>query len=172
MSKEERPLIFTDTESTGFSEDPNAQMFELSWAFETGPIRTLYFDVATPPNEFVDNLTKYTERGVADLPKASISQLREFMAETNDATIVAANPSHDKHFLVKEGLWKFHYRMLDVESYAMKALGTKYVPGMRDIYDTLRQKEYRLPEPDHSSAGDVATMRAAFLILRDFYPID
>lgn len=160
-----RELIFVDTESTGLADNPEAEMWELSWARRGGDIRTLWFGFKEVP-EFIDNLTKFTERGCAG-KRSEYFEFEEFLIAAKDNTIVAANPSHDKHFLVLSGLWNFHYRMLDVESYAMAALGLDYVPGMKDIYNELAPSIPDLVKPDHSSRNDVAAMRQCFLFMEE-----
>lgn len=159
-----RELIFVDTESTGLADQPDAEMFELSWARRDGDIKTLWFGKTEVP-PFIDNLTKFTERNFAGKLSTHF-EIQEFLVASKDATIVAANPAHDMWFIKLAGLWQFHYRMLDIESYAMAKLDLDYVPSMKNIYDELRPYT-QLPAPDHSSRGDVATMRHAFLFLEE-----
>lgn len=160
-------MIFVDTESTGLADDPNAEIFELTWATLEGEPNTLWFGLTEVP-EFIDGLTKFTERGCAG-KRSTNDEFLAFMKASDGNTMVAANPGHDKHFIQLAGLWNFHYRMLDIESYAMAKLWTEEVPGMKNIYDTLTENGYKLTEPDHSSRNDVLAMREAFLILRDEY---
>jgi hypothetical protein len=156
-----RELIFVDTESTGLADDPEAEIVELSWARRTGDVKTLYFGVTEVP-EFIDGLIKFTDRKISGL-NSPWNDFQEFLEVTDGQTMVAANPAHDKHFLQQAGLWRFHYRMLDIESYAYAKLGEfDDVPGMNSIYDTLVARGINLTEPDHTSRNDVLAMREAF----------
>lgn len=164
MSKEVRPLIYLDTESTGL--DPKTDsLWELAYAVGHGEIKSLYFGV-TEVNDFIDSLTKFRARGIDKKPHSSKSEFDEFLRVSKDATMVSANPSHDKAFLEAAGLFNFHYRMLDIESYAMHALNLDYVPGMKDIFDVLKEYGFDIPRPDHSAAGDTIAMRRMHDILR------
>lgn len=159
-----RKLFFVDVETTGLNPAEDL-LVELSYAPEHGEIKTLYFGVVTVP-QFIDDLTKFTERGVAKERPASQDELDEFLLETAGQTMVSANPKFDAGFLEANGLYNFGYRTLDIESYAMKAMRLDYVPGMADIHRELTGRGFVLPEPDHSSAGDVRSLMAAYQILK------
>lgn len=159
-----RKFVFVDTETTGLDSSSDS-LVELSYATLDSEIKTLYFGVTEVP-DFIDSLTKFYERGVDKQPEATMEQIDEFRNLLEDSTMVAANPSFDKGFLEEEQLWTAHYRMLDIESYAMARLGLEYVPSMIDIVDRLRAMGYSLTEPDHSSYNDVMAMREAYKIMR------
>lgn len=154
-------LIFVDTESTGLEDDVNAEIVELTWATIDSEPETLYFGVkAVPP--FIDNLIKFTERGIAGR-LSDYFAVERFLKASDGQTMVAANPSHDKHFIKQAGLWRFHYRMLDIESYAMAKLNLPEMPGMKTIYDEFENS--LTVEPDHTSRNDVLAMREMYSIL-------
>lgn len=159
-----REFIFVDAETTGLlpMED---ELVELTYAGLDDEPKTLYFGVMEVP-DFINTLIKFSERGIAGKlsPKYEID---EFQARSANQTMVAANPGFDESFLNVNGLWSFHYRKLDIESYAMKALKLDYVPGMKDVYDILRGKGYDITAPDHTSLNDVLCLRDAFKILRE-----
>lgn len=159
-----RELIFVDTESTGLASDPEAKLVELTWARRTGEPQTLWFGVKEVPG-FIDDLIGFTKRGISGRI-STYPEIERFLSVSSDSTMVAANPGHDKSFLERTGLWRFHYRMLDIESYAMAKLNLPQMPSMKDIFDEL--KDYtNLTEPDHTSRNDVLAMREAFLFLED-----
>lgn len=160
-----RDLIFVDTESTGLADNPDAEIVELTWARLEGEPETLYFGVREVP-EFIDNLIGFTKRGISGRLSTQ-PQFERFLSASDGQTLVAANPSHDKWFIEQAGLWNFHYRMLDIESYAYAKLPREFddVPGMKSIYDTLVKRGVRLTEPDHTSRNDVLAMREAFIYL-------
>jgi DNA polymerase III alpha subunit (gram-positive type) len=154
-----------DTESTGLADNPDAEIVELTWARLDGDPETLYFGVTEVP-PFIDDLIGFTKRDIAGR-RSTHFQIERFLKASDGQTLVAANPSHDMHFIQQAGLWKFHYRMLDIESYAYAKLPFDFddVPGMKSIYDTLVAKGVGLTEPDHTSRNDVLAMREAFLYL-------
>jgi hypothetical protein len=81
------------------------------------------------------------------------------------ATLVAANPAFDASFLRArwhEAPWK--YRLLDVETYAMPALGLDVPKGLAYIAEQLG-----VTAPDHSAAADVHTLRECWRALRARY---
>ena len=158
-----RNLIFVDTETTGFDDDPDAQMWELSWAPREGAVRTLWFGFKEIPAE-IDELTGFTKRNCAG-KRSDYFEFEEFLRASKDATMVAANPAFDEHFIKLAGLWQFHYRKLDIESYAMAKLNLDEVPSMIGIYRELEPHIGGLIMPDHSSRNDVLAMRECYLFL-------
>ncbi|AZU97160.1 DnaQ-like DNA polymerase III subunit [Streptomyces phage Forrest] len=159
-----KELVFVDTETTGLDASSD-YLVELSYARLEGDIKTLYFGVKEVP-DFIDNLTKFYERGVDKMPEATMDEIREFLDVMEGNTMVAANPAFDKTFLESEALWNAHYRMLDIESYAMARLGLDEVPSMFKIVQELEKRGYVLTQPDHSSYNDVKALREAYKILR------
>jgi hypothetical protein len=161
-----RNLIFVDTESTGLADNPDAEIVELTWATLEGEPETLWFGVKEVP-EFIDNLIGFTKRGISGR-RSTQPEIERFLAASDGQTMVAANPSHDKWFIEQAGLWRFHYRMLDIESYAYgKIEAFDEVPGMKNIFDTLTAYGAKLTQPDHTSRNDVLAMREAFLFMED-----
>ena len=161
-----RRLVFVDTETTGLDGDSASQLVELSYAVEDGPIHTLHFGVQEVP-DFIDGLIKFTERGLKNIPASSDHELSKFKDVARDQTMVAANPAFDKWFISQEDLFTFKYRMLDIESYAMKALELDYVPSMEQIYTILTTMGYEISKPSHTSASDVAAMRDMYYTLKN-----
>ncbi|QIN94630.1 DnaQ-like protein [Streptomyces phage Muntaha] len=159
-----REFVFVDCETTGL--DPRRdKLVELTYATSTSHFKTLYFGVTEVP-PFIDELTKFTERGVAQEPHASLAQINDFLETMQDQTMVSANPSFDKAFLEENGLWNGHYRTLDIETYAMAKFGIDFVPSMAKIVEMLNVMGYELTQPDHSSYKDTKALREAFNILR------
>ena len=160
-----KKFVFVDTETTGL--DPkNDKLVELTYAVENEKPVTLFFGVKKVP-AFIDDLTKFSERKVYDEPEASKVDIHDFLKASDGNTMVAANPSFDKGFLEANLLFNFHYRMLDVQSYAMARLDLDYMPSMNEIASLLSELGYRgFTKPDHSSRNDVLFMREAFNVLR------
>ena len=157
-----RELIFVDTETTGL--DPaEDSLVELTWARRTGDPKTLWFGVKQVP-EFIDNFIGFTKRGLSGR-ESQWGEFHEFFVASDGNTMVAANPAFDKAFLDKAGLFNFHYRMLDVEAFAMAKLRSPEMPSMKNIFDILTARKHKLAAPDHTSRNDVLAMREAFHIL-------
>jgi DNA polymerase III epsilon subunit-like protein len=156
-----RDLIFVDTETTGL-DDNSDLLVELTWARLTGDAKTLYFGVvdAQVP-DFIDDLIGFTKRGIAGKISPA-EEIEEYVAASEGNTMVAANPAFDKGFLVKNHLFPFHYRMLDLESYAMAKLGLEEMPGMKTVFDVLTDMGHSITQPDHTSLNDVLAMRDAY----------
>lgn len=159
-----RKLIFVDVETTGLDAQSD-KLVELTYAIEDSEPKTLFFGVREVP-EFIDNLTKFTDRGVGQERESTYSERMEFRSVMEGNTLVAANASFDRDFLKANGLWTGHYRLLELESYAMARLNLDQIPSMKDIVDILTSKGYTLTQPDHSSLNDVKALREAFNILR------
>lgn len=159
-----RDLIFVDTESTGLADDPDAEIVELTWATLTSEPETIYFGV-NKVSQFIDDLIGFTKRGIAGR-RSDFSAYTRFLAASEGQTIVAANPAHDMHFIKQAGLWRFHYRMLDIQTYAFaKARVFNDIPSMKDIHDLLVNLGHNITAPDHTSRNDVLAMRDAFFAL-------
>lgn len=161
-----RDLIFVDTETTGLDAEKN-ELVELTWAPLEGDPHTLWFGVEQVP-PFIDELIGFTKRGIAGF-RSDFFEISKFLKASDGATLVAANPSFDMSFLKAVGLWNFHYRMLDIESYAFGRLSHLFedVPGMKSIYVVLTNAGFEITEPDHTSLNDVLALRDAYKILRD-----
>jgi len=156
-----RNLIFVDTETTGL--DPyDASLVELTWATLDSEPQTLWFGVKEVP-DFIDNLIGFTKRGIAGRV-SPYADVEAFLAASDGQTMVAANPGFDKGFIDAAGLWRFHYRMLDIESYAMAKLALDTVPSMKEIHDEVSQY-IDITTPDHTSRNDVLAMRDAYAYL-------
>ncbi len=162
-----RDFVFVDTETTGL--DPEKDLLvELSYAVNTGPIKTLYFGRYEVP-EFIDNLIGFTKRGIAGRV-SSPREFSNFYSAGVDATMVAANPTFDAGFLQEYkgfDLFPFHYRMVDLSAYAMGVLNLDAMPGQAEIVSMLREGGHDIPEPDHSSYNDVAALQASFYALKN-----
>lgn len=157
-------LVFLDTETTGL--DPSRhEVWELAYAVgEYGPLfgGVVYHSLRNA-DPFALKLNGYHER--TSLGRYSDVELSAREALKGNV-LVGANPAFDAAFLrARWGVTPWHYRMLDVESYAMPILGFDRPKGLKDIYLDLTSRGVELPENDHSAAGDVATLREAYYAL-------
>lgn len=166
-------LLFIDTETTGLDPDHD-QLIEVAWAtLEDPEPKTMILrhdrNNVRPEAAKVNN---YYERHLGN-PDIWVSYFEEnkFKNEVlKDATLVGANIGFDEGFLKKRFFGaNWHYRKLDIESMAYQAFGfPEKVPGMKDIQRELTARGYDIPEPDHTAAGDVRALVAAFKALREF----
>jgi hypothetical protein len=116
------------------------------------------------------------------------AELGDFVAAFNrpdgrKGTLVAANPAFDTSMLFGKVIGRepwtsrarralrlpappapaepWAYRLLDIEAYAAGCFGWPKLGGLRTIREWLLTRGYAIPAPDHTAAGDVATLRAA-----------
>jgi len=161
-----RRRVFVDTETTGLH--AAAQAFELAWQSEdemqpTTLILPHNLHAADPA---ALQINQYRERGIAQLAWATEHQIDDFRLAVTGANLIIANPVFDvPHLMTLLGFQVWHYRITDIESYAQAIFGDSNPPGMSIIYERLTQQGYRIPEPDHTAAGDVRTLVASFTAL-------
>jgi DNA polymerase III epsilon subunit-like protein len=159
-----RKIVFVDCETTGL-DCKKDKLVEVTYAVEQEQPVPLYFGVKKVP-AFIDDLTKFSERRVYDMPAATEEQKQLLRDTLKNQTMAAGNPKFDVGFMEENGLYTAHYRTLDVQSYAMAKLNLDYMPSMNEIYNLLTERGFAFTEPDHSSLNDVLFMREAFNVLR------
>jgi hypothetical protein len=163
----DRPLCFVDTETTGLHFD--AQAFELAWKREDAEtVQTLILPHSLyGADPIALKVNGYRERGIPLKHVASELEIDGFRQDVTDATLVIANPTFDvPHLMSLIGYQVWHYRIIDIESYAMPILGHTRPQGMSTIFRELTELGHTLPEPDHTAGGDVLALESAFCILR------
>lgn len=166
------PLVYLDTETTGL--DPTIHdIWEIAYAVDDGPIHSA---IVRHSLTFADPtalaVSRYYDRtGGGDPPTATTRWFELTLRDLLDgATLVGANPAFDAAMLyARWGQAPWHFRLLDIEAYAMGTLGYDLPRGLATITRDLRARGYDIPEPDHSAAADVAATRACHLALVDLY---
>ncbi len=159
-------LAYHDTETTGL--DPaRHEVWEIAWAVDEGPIQSCVIphSIKTADPEALE-LNGYWTRGFESAPGVESADvtLREILA---GATIVGSNPAFDTAFLrARWGAAPWHHRMIAVESVALGVLGHERPKGLAAVAAELRSHGHDIPEPDHTAAADVETLRATYRALR------
>lgn len=160
-----RDLVFVDVETTGLDPETD-RLVELSWAVGENEPETLWFGVTEVP-EFIDNLIGFTKRGIAGRRSDGFA-VERFLAASENATMVAANPAFDAGFIKAAGLWRFHYRMLDIQTFAFaKMREFADIPSMEELHKAITARGINITAPDHTSRNDVLAMREAFTFMEN-----
>lgn len=159
---DDNPLVYLDCETTGLDVKRH-QVWEVAWAVGDGDIESLVvrhtIDGADPRALKVNG---YLDRVDPEAPWPTEVPL-EFALK--GATVVGANPAFDTKFLAQRWNWEpWHHRLLDIETYAMPALGLDRPRGFAMIAEALG-----VQAPDHSAAGDVYTLRECHRALVRWY---
>lgn len=162
-----RRLVFADTEYDRL-DTGTANLVEAAYAVEDDPVRC-----GVPPHSIDGHdpvslqINRYFERGLDDQAHWDADIVGALAADAAGQTLVGANARVDAEVLRRViGHEPWHYRLCDIESVAFLLLGFDQMPGLREIKNKLTELGYELPDPDHSSGGDVETLRAAFRILQ------
>jgi hypothetical protein len=161
-------LCFTDVESTGLDARIHKPWEVCTWLeTEDAPqTRAVPHDlvhadgVALKVGGYWERADSRTPRTPAD--PASLGR------RLNGVTLVGANPAFDAAMLtgfIGAAVW--HYRMIDVSTGAMWVFGWDRPRSLLDTAAACRDKGYDIPEPDHTSEGDVRAVRAVYYALRD-----
>ena len=170
-------ICFLDTETTGLDLELH-EVWEIAYAFDDELVHSaaVRHSLANADPEAL-KVNGYGERG-GNAGRHSTdhtfeNELRERLRETR-ATVVGANPAFDMYRLSRrwDGEQPWHYRSIDIETYAMPFLDLGLPAGLFYIAETLRQWNKTIPEPDHTAAGDVLSLRACFRTLQRLYEAD
>lgn len=163
--------LYIDGETTGL--DPQIhELWEIAWAWGNNDIThgfLAHSGISADPRALAMNGYYEREGWVYDGHEAAELDL-ELAKAVAGMTLVGANPAFDAAFLKQRwGKAPWKYRLLDIEAYAMPAMRLDEPVGLNKIAEHLNARGYDIPVPDHTAAGDVATVRACHLALRDIY---
>lgn len=164
-------IIYLDLETSGL--DPNKhEILEVAFAEEGGTVMSFFLPHSPSMKRNAEQKALVVNKYHGRYQLAENWQMWEniFFKALEGATIVGANPAFDTAFL--QARWKtapWHYRMLDIQSYAMGALGYSTPPSLYAIYEDLTKMGYEIHRPDHSAASDVKTLMDAHIALQEIY---
>ena len=157
-------LVFLDLETTGLDMFKHS-IWEAAWAVEDGEIKSgfLYHDLKNA-DPYALEINGYHSRITPEHDDWHANE-ESLYNDLKGSTIVAANPAFDAGMLQyrwREQPW--HYRLLDIEAYAMPVLGLTRPRGIAYIAERLE-----VVAPDHTAYNDVYTLRQCFDILTNIY---
>ena len=165
----ERNLIFLDTETTGLLSVH--QIWEVAWAVNDGEVSSaLWNHTLDKADPFALGINNYSSRikGWEATDEAWNDRAQaeyDFQQIVKGQTIVAANPAFDAlKFKERWGSEIWHYRMIDIESYALPYFDRTQTMGLHSIAEGLG-----VDVPDHSAEQDVKTLQACFYKLAGIY---
>lgn len=170
-------FLYVDTETMGLELNTH-DVWELAWTIEDDPIQSgfvehdeaLFQTEALKVNGYMDrydgNLTPNVEYNLLDA-------LHDYRDRGDALVVVGANPHFDASRLSRRWDWQepWHYRMVDLSTYVMPWRQSLIPLGLNQIANALRSQGCDIPVPDHTAAGDVATVRACHKALVDIYAI-
>lgn len=168
-------LVYLDTETTGL--DPSRhEVWEIAYAVDDGPVlSSIVRHSLTNAHPLALDVNGYHERYWLDAttpPERDRFEADLFRA-LKGATLVGANPAFDAAFLsARWGEAPWRYRLLDVEAFALPFFGSPEIMSLKDTAAALRESGFEIPEPDHSAAADVRTLRQVHRALCWEYGID
>lgn len=177
-------LVFLDTETTGL--ELHHDIWEIAFAIGDGEIESHILPHSLKNADPVAlELNGYWDRFPDGARAKDVGIDLELRQMLEGATIVGANPGFDAIRLqLRWQAQPWHHRMIDISSMAVAVFGfmqktitgpdgnemsISLPPGLIDVAVECRRFG-EVPEPDHTAAGDVATLRACYRILEGLRP--
>lgn len=169
--------LFLDTETTGLDVSRHS-IWEIGYAIDDEPVNAAVVShTLVGADDAALEIGNYWHRMYEEPFSAHEGVIWEGETrkrlESFDGTLylVGANPDFDARFLeARWGITPWHYRTIDIESYAMGPIGPllsdPIVPvGLFRTVELLNSLGWGIPVPNHSAGGDVESARAVFKAL-------
>lgn len=123
-------------------------------------------------NDYWKRCTTLSPEGIEPaVENELLDTLKFYVGRGTPLTVVGSNPSFDTYRLSRRWQWQtpWHHRMIDVPVYAMALMNVDTPQGLSAVRDWLVGRDWTLPHPDHTAAGDVICTRAVFNALQVEY---
>src|SRR5690625_1002214 len=166
--------IYLDTERSGLDATRH-QVWEIAYAIDDESVGSsvVPHDVVSADRGALEVGEYYVREGFVTLRwdrNVEWEWIEDF-EDNGPATLVGANPAFDAGMLKARwgGKTPWHYRLLDIEAYAMGALGYEKPQSLKTIVADLRDLGYEITESNHTAANDVDAVRDAHKALRAMY---
>lgn len=161
-------LCFIDTETTGL--DPRIhQPYEVAyWHEDAEEPRSIWLPhTLDHADGQALRIGGYFDRSMGPYLDPESVVVTDLMRVLRNVTLVGSNPSFDAAMLTRLiGTPVWQHRMIDVATVAMVVFNLVRPIGLADVAAQLRDREFEIPEPDHTAEGDVRTTRAVYEALR------
>lgn len=170
-------LVFLDTEFTNLN-PLHGDVIEAAWAVDDQPVQEVFFNhTLQGATQDALRINRYFERSLhlycTDnvLPTSVVSarqgQVHALTQALMGNTIVAENYGIDVAVLLRKiGFEPWHYRKIELSTYAMSVFNLDRPQGLHFTKERLRDLGYTITENDHSARADVECLRECYNALR------
>lgn len=164
MSEGEKEIVWLDCESTGLGR--LQAVTEVAYAIEDAePTELILPHIGWGMDPAAAEISQYWDRGLWQRERwASLTDVEALVEALRGRCVAGANPRCDVDWLqhnlnIPNGQEPWHYRLLDIESFAAHFLGWRTPRGLLATATAMRDLGFDVPLPDHTAAGDVTTAR-------------
>jgi DNA polymerase-3 subunit epsilon len=148
-------IIYIDVETTGLDPERH-EVIEIGWVDgdRSGRYIVPHLGITADPEAL--RINKYNERGLWDRSLwDEPDRIADLANRLEGRTLAGCNPRFDAAFLSRLfGREPWHYRLLDVQSYASAVLGELVPLSASDLYAEYSGRGHALTEPDHTALSD------------------
>lgn len=153
-------IIYVDVETTGLNPERH-EIVEIGWVdgdWVDGDRSGRYIvpHVGITADREALRINRYSERNLWDRSFwDEPDRIADLANRLEGKTLAGCNPRFDAAFLSRLFGWEpWHYRLLDVQSYASAVLGELVPLSASDLYDEYSGRGHALTEPDHTALSD------------------
>ena len=148
-------IVYIDVETTGLAPERH-EVIEIGWVDGDRSGRYIVPHIGITADPEALRINKYNERGLWDRSLwDEPDRIADLANRLEGKTLAGCNPRFDAAFLSRLFGWEpWHYRLLDVQSYASAVLGELTPLSARDLYAEYSGRGHALTEPDHTALSD------------------